>query len=195
MQRLRAFAALPLALLGVVWLMDSLPVKGSGVLLTGIVDEPAHLATALLCLLAAGGPQLFVQHRRFAVIAAACAVLIDLDHLTLYAGVPHVSLPGGRPYSHSLATPVILLVAAVAWRRARRDLLAAALGVLLHFVRDIATGPGLPIWWPLQHQEQLLPYDVYFVVIACLAGISVLRVYFQPATPMAEANGLVRDAA
>lgn len=195
MQRSRLVCLVPAVLLGVIWLMDSLPVKGSGVVVIGAVDEPAHLATAVLCLLAVGGPRLPLRHKQFFIIAAAMAVLVDLDHLALYGDVPHVSLPGGRPYSHSLVTPLLLLAAAAAWRRARAVLLAAALGVLLHFVRDIATGPGLPIWWPLEDKEHLLPYGFYFGAIACLAGIAGLRLYFQAETPMAEAKGLVREAA
>ena len=195
MRRIRPVFLVPVLLLGIVWLMDSLPVKGSGVVVIGAVDEPAHLATALLCLLALGGPRLPLRHRQFFVIAAAMAVLIDLDHLALYAHVPHVSLPGGRPYSHSLVTPLLLLGVAAVWRRARPVLVAAALGVGLHFVRDIATGPGLPIWWPLQDSEHLLPYGLYLGVIACVAGIATLRLYFQRETPIAEAKGLVREAA
>jgi inner membrane protein len=194
-QRSRLVCLAPAVLLGVIWLMDSLPVKGSGVVVIGAVDEPAHLATAVLCLLAVGGPRLPLRHRQFFIIAAAMAVLIDLDHLVLYADVPHVSLPGGRPYSHSLVTPLVLLGLAVVWGRARPVLVAAALGVMLHFVRDIATGPGLPIWWPLQDREHLLPYGLYFGAIGCLAGVAVLRLYFQADTPMAEAKGLVREAA
>ena len=60
---------------------------------------------------------------------------------------------------------------------------------------DIATGPGLPIWWPFQDREHLLPYGLYFGVIACLAGVAVLRLYFQRETPIAEAKGLVSEAA
>jgi inner membrane protein len=174
--------------------MDSLPVSGDGRLAIGAVDEPAHLATALLVLLAVGGPLLPLRHRVFFFSAAAGAVLIDLDHVPLYAGVPGIADPGGRPYSHSLVTPLVLGVLAWAIPRWRTVLRGLAVGTLLHFVRDIATGPGLPIWWPFSTADHLLPYAAYFSLLVVLAVVAAIRIYFQLLTPTAAAKGFVSDA-
>ena len=165
---------LPALLVCVVWLMDSLPGDGSTVVI-GAIDEPAHLATALLGLLAVGGRSLPLRHRTFFVAALCGSVLIDLDHLPLYAGVPHIAQPGGRPYSHSLATPVVLLLLSFAIRRWRTALLGLATGNLLHFVRDLGTGPGLPLWWPFDDRDHLVPYGAYFGVVLALAVVATLR--------------------
>ena len=157
--------------------MDSLPVAQEGRVAIALVDEPAHLSTALIVLLAVGGPGLLWRHRTFSISATAGAVLIDLDHIPLYAGVPGISMPGGRPYSHSLTTPVLLMLLACTLPRAREVFIGLSCGTLLHFVRDVATGPGLPLFWPFDDGNQLLPYAVYFSVIAVLAGLATARLW------------------
>ena len=88
-------------------------------------------------------------------------MLIDIDHVPLYItipGLPDIAVDDGRPFTHSLSTVAALGALAAAWRFRRASLAAAASGVGLHFVRDIATGQGLPVWWPFEHKNRMLPY-------------------------------------
>ena len=120
-----------------------------GLLSTGLLDEVAHLATAVLGLLVLAC--LVDVPRRFYVAALIASVAIDLDHIPLYLGL----LPddGQRPVTHSLATVVVFAGAAVASRRHRAVLAGAATGLVIHFARDIAEGPpGVRLLWPLQGQ-------------------------------------------
>lgn len=152
--------------------------------MTGVLDEPAHLATAALVLLALGGWSRLVRYRLAALVVLAASVAIDVDHIALYAGVPHVA-SHGRPYTHSLATVVLLLLGAAGcrrgrgrgrgWSRGRTVLVAAAAGVCLHFLRDVATGPGLPLWWPLTGANVLLPYRWYVWALVTVSLVAAVR--------------------
>jgi len=144
--------------------------------LTAALDEPAHVATAALALLAAGVSLRALRHRGWVVTTLAAAVLIDLDHVPLYLGAEWIA-PSGRPLTHSLATPLVLLAIAAPLRGAvRRVVLATALGVGLHLVRDIATGPGVPLWWPLDWRSVRLPYPWYAAAVVGLGVISITRI-------------------
>lgn len=155
-----------------IGLLDLLGWAGSWpVVVQGLLDEPAHALTAYLLLLAIGRP--LVPGRREAWVLAG-AVLIDVDHLPLYLGWPGWGVDGGRPPTHSLAFALLLLVLGLVARRAAALRYLAA-GVLLHFVRDLATGPGVPLLWPLGGSI-LLPYAGYAAVLclaaaACAAGV------------------------
>ena len=118
------------------------------VLATGALDEPAHLATGALGLLALS---CFIDvPRRFYVAGLIVSVAIDLDHIPLFFfGVGN---PNQRPVTHSLATVAVVVVAAAASRRHRAVLAGAAAGLLIHFARDIAEGPpGVRMLWPLSN--------------------------------------------
>lgn len=131
----------------------------------GLLDEPAHLLTAWLALC------VIPQSGRMAwpwVLLGAVA--IDLDHTPLYVWGGSMAEAGGRPVSHSLITPLALLALAAAVRRWRTALGGLAVGVLLHFVRDLVTGPGLPLLWPLPLDRVLLPYWTYLLVVTALAA-------------------------
>ncbi len=130
--------------------------------LLGLLDEPAHLATAGLALLAAG----VVDRRALWVLAGS--VGIDADHVPLYLGVPHVEAAGGRPFTHCLLTVVVLLLAGLRWPVLR--LLAAGVG--LHLVRDVATGPGVPLLWP-HDVAVLLPYALYAAALVVLTALAL----------------------
>lgn len=167
---------LPAALVALVGLLDlagrATPFQ---ILLTGLLDEPAHLATATLVLLAvAGGPWL-ARNPTLTVTALAASVLIDVDHVPLYAGVPHVADSGGRPFSHSLTTVVILAAAWLVTGRRWPVLAGAAIGVCLHFTRDIATGPGLQLFWPVSWAVTRLPYSTYVTLIVILGVVATGR--------------------
>ncbi|MCW2608359.1 MAG: rane-bound metal-dependent hydrolase [Frankiales bacterium] len=132
--------------------------------LLGLLDEPAHLATAGLVLLAAG----VVDSRALLVLAGS--VGIDADHVPLYLGVPHVEAAGGRPLTHSLLTLAVLLLLGLRWPALRW----LAAGVALHLLRDVATGPGLPLLWPAD-VVVLLPYALYAAVLAGLTAVALRR--------------------
>jgi inner membrane protein len=175
--RVARAGACPAVLLAAIGLLDlaaaHLPPT---VLLTGLLDEPAHLATAALLLLAAG---LWRPARDGAgllpMVALASAVLIDVDHIPLYLGVPGISA-GGRPFSHSLVTPAIAAIAAAALSgRGRTVASGIALGTLLHFVRDVATGPGLPLAWPMTTADVRLPMAAYAAVLGGAAALASWR--------------------
>jgi inner membrane protein len=151
-------------------LLWRLIVGGTGSIAYGLVDVPAHLATALLALFAI----VAVRGRRlpssFVTAALLAAVVIDIDHAPGYLGshLLNASLP--RPVTHSLFSVAIL--AAVGWRlrgRPRLILFGAALGVAFHLVRDLVTGPGVPLVWPLSDGIARVPYVLYALAIAGLA--------------------------
>jgi inner membrane protein len=141
-------------------------------LLAGL-DWPAHLTTAAL-VLAALPRRLEPEVAAWALVGS---VAIDLDHIPMYLGFRSiVTQDGGRPVTHSLATAAALLGAAVAPRgRARRVLAGLGLGALLHFVRDIGTGPGLPLLWPFHRGNVRIPYGSHFAAIALAAAVPVVR--------------------
>ncbi len=108
--------------------------------MVGLLDEPGHLLTAWLFL--AASPR--ARRRLDLRWVLLGAVAIDVDHLPLYLWAALASSPGGRPVTHSLITVLVLLVVVAALsRRLSTAATGVAVGVLLHFVRDVATGPGL----------------------------------------------------
>lgn len=141
------------------------------VILEGGRDGAAHLLTALLILAAV----LPAVTERFAGWVLVGAVVIDLDHIPLYAWHVGTVTGNGRPVTHSLGTVIALLALAALGRRWRTPLLGLALGVVFHYVRDIATGPGLPLTWPLSTANVRLPYLVYVAVLVALAGVATWR--------------------
>jgi inner membrane protein len=142
--------------------------------LDGALDEPAHAATAALLLAA-------LPHRpvpRLAAWALAGSVAIDVDHVPLYAGLLPSAVPGGRPVTHCLLTPAALAAAAAVTRgRLRTAFGGLALGVCLHFVRDVATGgTGVPLFWPAdRHSDVRAPYAAYLALLAAAAAAATRR--------------------
>jgi inner membrane protein len=65
--------------------------------------------------------------------------------------------------------------AAVAPGRLRAALSGLALGVGLHLVRDLATGPGVPLWWPVEDDGVLVPYAWYALVLGIATAVAVGR--------------------
>ncbi len=140
--------AVPVLLAGVALAFDAADRRVPfSILATGALDEPAHLATGALGLLALS---CFIDvPRRFYVAGLIASVAIDLDHIPLYLGVGN---PNQRPVTHSLATVAVVVVAAAASRRHRAVLAGAAAGLLIHLARDIAEGPpGVRMLWPLSN--------------------------------------------
>jgi inner membrane protein len=154
-------------------LLWSLVASSTGSLAYALVDEPAHLATcavALLALVAAGA----AVSRRFAAAALLASTAIDIDHLPGYLG-SHLLMASSmpRPYSHSVLT-VVLLAALGLWLRGDRREIAfgLAFGVVAHLCRDLATGPGVPLLWPLSTSAVTAPYAAYAAVLL-IAGVGV----------------------
>lgn len=164
---------LAIALVGAVVCVDLLwhLVEGStGAIAYGFVDEPAHLATCLVALLAA----IAISGRRpplpFVVAALVASVAIDIDHLPAYLGWNGLTGTLPRPYSHSLFVILALVgfgrVASGTWRQVSYGL---AFGVAAHLFRDLATGPGVPFFWPLTDATMTLPYAVCVATLALAA--------------------------
>jgi inner membrane protein len=159
---------LPLVALAGVVLLDAAGTLGSWPIpLEGPRDWSAHLLTAAV-VLAAFAP---TASRRLWRWALAGAVVIDLDHVPLYLWGIGSATGNGRPVTHSLAMALVLALLALlatgaGKRRLRVPLCGLALGVVLHLVRDVATGPGVPLLWPLRDGSVLLPYAAYLVALA-----------------------------
>ena len=74
---------------------------------------------------------------------------IWITYLLFFFGVGN---PDQRPVTHSLTTVVVVVLAAAASRRHWAVLAGAAVGLLIHFARDIAEGPpGVRMLWPLSN--------------------------------------------
>jgi inner membrane protein len=136
----------------------------------GLLDETAHLVTACIALAA------FAPARRQAWLWVLLgSVGIDIDHVPVFLfGVP-VAEPGGRPVTHSLLTAAVFLILAAAVPKWRTATACLAAGVLIHLTRDLVTGPGVPLWWPLPPDSVLLPYWLYILLLTVLAGVAVTR--------------------
>jgi hypothetical protein len=158
----------------------------TGSLAYGLVDEPAHLATcalALLALAAVGGRRISGP---FVVAALVTSVAIDLDHLPGALGSDLLSGGTPRPYTHSAFVVVLLLLAAWALRGQRRGaLLGIAAGLGAHLLRDLATGPGLSLAWPVSASVAKVPYLAYAVVLGSLAGLAALHRPVEPGERLA----------
>jgi inner membrane protein len=62
----------------------------------------------------------------------------------------------------------VVVGAAAASRRHRAVLAGVAAGLLLHFARDIATGPGVKMLWPLQETAWAASYWWFLgMIIVC----------------------------
>jgi membrane-bound metal-dependent hydrolase YbcI (DUF457 family) len=114
-----------------------------------LLDETAHLATAMLALDVLAG----ARSTRFRRAALLGSVAIDLDHVPdLVLGWRWLMGDSPRPYPHSLPTLALLAVLARAARSEhQRDLLAgAAFGLSVHLLRDVTDGSdGVPLLWPI----------------------------------------------
>jgi len=109
----------------------------------GLVDEPAHVATAILLTRARPSRAYLVG-----------SVLPDLDHVPLAFRRPTVGEQ--RPRTHSLYT---VLPAALVSRE-------LAAGMLAHFVRDLAGEPGVPLFG---RRHFKMPWAAYAVLVLATA--------------------------
>jgi inner membrane protein len=135
-------------------------------LLSGIVDETAHLATGVLALEAmeaTDGP--------FARGLIAGSVLIDADHVPDALGSMWLRAGGKRPYPHALVTPVVATaLARRASGRERRFTFGVAAGMTLHLVRDLASGRGVMLLWPGSRRSFRIDHRAYVALLAVMAA-------------------------
>jgi inner membrane protein len=135
-------------------------------IVSGLFDEPAHMATAGLVLL-----NLPDCSGRWSGGFLAGSVLPDLDHVPLALSRLHPDIDDPRPVTHCLlALAPLGLAAAAARGPARQAALAAAAGGLAHFARDLAVGTGVALLWPLDGRRLRVPYPAYAAALAALAA-------------------------
>ena len=161
-----------IAALTAVLALDAVVVRNWPLPVLGLFDEIGHLATAWVLLVAL----LPDRYRSLVPWALLGAVLIDVDHVPLYVwDVGTAADPQGRPITHSLTFVLVLLALSRLHGRLRTPLSGLALGVLFHLVRDVATGPGAPLFWPFSGTSVLAPYSLYVGLLCLAAAWAVLR--------------------
>jgi inner membrane protein len=144
---------------------------GDSVFPGGAFDEVSHLLTTLLVLWALG-PGV----RRFMVPALLASVLIDADHVPAQFGVYWLTEGTPRPYTHSLLSIAVVLVLAVRWRRRRDVLVGVAVGLALHFWRDMAEGgAGVSLLWPVSRHAFQYPHAYYLAAMAVVVAVDAGR--------------------
>jgi hypothetical protein len=147
-----------------------------------LMDEPCHLATAMIVPGALARWRGRPRSSRFVWAMLSASVLIDLDHLPLELGSGVLTAGTPRPYTHALWVLVLLAVTAAAARHrhqvsggARAANVAviaagAAWGVAAHFLRDVATAP-IALWWPVSSAAMQAPGYWYLAALLILATL------------------------
>jgi inner membrane protein len=190
MARVASFAASRVASLilaaAIVAADYAIPWHGMGFVPRALIDEPCHLATALVVLGAITRVRGSSPNPVFGWAMLVCSVLIDVDHLPLEFGSWALTQGTPRPYTHALWTVIVLLLGALAarsWSRrahtsasvtTRRVLVGATWGVSAHFLRDIATAP-MAFWWPLSDVSVEVPYWWYVLAMLVIIAIPPTR--------------------
>lgn len=147
----------------------------NGSLSFGFVDEPAHLATCGIALLALAVLLDRPPPTAFVVAALVGSVAIDLDHLPGYLGWDGLIGDAPRPYTHGLLSVVALLgLGFLATGRYRTAMLGLAFGVSIHVLRDLATGPGVALGGPFSEAVTGIPYLAYALALVSLSAAAVL---------------------
>ena len=147
----------------------------NGSLAFGLVDEPAHLATCAIALLALSALLGRPLPPAFVLAALLGSVAIDLDHLPSYLGWDGLTGEAPRPYTHSLIPVFALLgLCFLAPRRYRPPMLGLAFGLSAHLLRDLATGPGVPLAVPFTAAAAGVPYLLYALLLAALAAAALV---------------------
>jgi len=162
------------ALVALIVVVQGLLALEPPTLILGLVDWTGHFAT--IAILLAASPRRLPP----ALIAGAfAATLIDLDHIPDLLGEEGITDATPRPFSHSLVTvAVAAVIAAVVRARAPRYASFAvgiALGVALHLLRDVFTGPGVSLFWPLDAEPVNGVFLVYLVAMIAVAAFAATR--------------------
>ena len=165
-------ATLALAAIALAAADWSYRLAGDSVFPGGPLDELAHLLTTLLVFWALG-PR---ACKRFLVPALVASVAIDLDHVPGELGANWLTAGTPRPYTHSLLTIVVVVVIGLLWRRRRDLLLGVAIGVAIHFWRDLGEGgSGASLLWPVSYHPFQYPHGVYVAVMVVVVLIDAAR--------------------
>ena len=144
--------------------------------LSGVVDEAAHLATAVALLAA-----LPDADQGFTGGLLAGSILLDMDHVPELWGRRWLRPRGVRPVPHSVTTPALVLWQA--GRTSNRALMGAVAGLGGHLLRDLATGrTGVALLWPLTARPFSIRYRRYAAALAVLAAVGAAR--RRPAFPL-----------
>jgi len=164
----------------------AIPWHGMGFVPRALIDEPCHVATALLVLGAITRVRGSSPKPIFGWTMLVCSFLIDVDHLPLEFGSWALTQGTPRPYTHALWTVAVLLPCALAarsWSRrahtsasvaARHVFVGATWGISAHFLRDIATAP-MAFWWPLSDVSVEVPYWWYILAMLAIIAIPMTR--------------------
>ena len=108
----------------------------------------------------------------FLAAALVASTAIDVDHIPQYLGWHGLTEGAPRPYTHSLITPLaLLLVGLLARGRLRAVALGAAVGVCAHLLRDLATASGVSLLWPLSSAGVRVPYWTYLLALVLFAAV------------------------
>lgn len=160
----------------------------------GVVDEPAHLLTSLIVVLAVAALVTAIRPNApsptWALSALLAGNLIDADHVPQVLGYYGLTEHTPRPYTHSLSTVVLLLTVALFSHGRRRSVLAGvALGVAGHLFRDAGTAP-VALLWPFTAHPFDYPEATYTAILLVIALIpatlrltSTLPTRRRPAQP------------
>jgi hypothetical protein len=184
---LASLRAVSLALVAAVAVTDlTIPWHGWGFVPRALVDEPCHLATALVVLGAITRVRGFPPTPWFTWTMLSSSVLIDADHLPLEFGSSLLTAGTPRPYTHALWLAAVLTALALTARRWDRRaktpisgavmaiLAGAAWGVSAHFLRDIATAP-MSLWWPASDVAVQVPYGWYIGALVVIVAVPPVR--------------------
>ena len=145
---------------------------GSSTFPGGPLDEIAHALTALLVLWALGER----ASERFAASALVASVMIDVDHVPALLGGRWLTAGTPRPYTHSLLTIAVVLLAARVSKRRSDTLLGVAIGLAIHFWRDMAEpNSGVALLWPLSDRSFSLPHGTYVAAVVVVITIVAAR--------------------
>src|SRR6266508_2626856 len=151
----------------VVFLIDLVLRRQHPLVIVGVLDELAHVVTALLAHRALRLP----KTRQTILGTLLGAILLDLDHVPQYLGSRILTSTTQRPVTHSLGGLGAVAMMALSFPRGLRPLAGfVAFGALTQLVRDIATGPGIAVAWPWSEREVSLPYAMYAALVCMLAA-------------------------
>jgi inner membrane protein len=145
---------------------------GDSVFPGGPLDELAHLLTTLIVLWALG-PRIC---QRFLIPALVASVAIDLDHVPGELGYDFLTRGTPRPYTHSLLSIVVVLALAALWRLRRDVMLGIAIGLAIHFWRDMAeSDAGVSLLWPFSDHSFTLSHSGYLIAMGLFAAAAAVR--------------------
>jgi MYXO-CTERM domain-containing protein len=145
--------------------------SGDTVFPGGPLDELAHLLTTLVVLWALGAH----ARKRFLVPALIASVAIDADHIPGRLGAEWLTAGTQRPHTHSVLMLALVVAVAVLWRRRRDVVIGVAIGLAIHFWRDMGEGGGgVSLLWPISHHSFQYPHGLYVAAMAMIVLIDAM---------------------